>query len=174
MDPIIVFRSWEVVIVGTWIWLRRSTRFCRCLYEAMSNPHKDILACVFCSCLRTSSSLTRVCWVDLIKASMGLSVSKCRGLKCLPPFVNVWLFTWGLMCLLPFVDVWLFTWGLMCLPPFVDVWLLFWGLMCLPTFVDVWSFSDSSISFHMSYPVVVVEVLSINSSHVIMKHSGRS
>ena len=28
--------------------------------------------------------------------------------------------------------------------------------------------------FHMSYPVVVVDVLSINSSHVIMKHLGRS
>ena len=44
MDPIIAFRSWEVVIMGTWIWLRRSTKFRRCLYEAMSKPYKDMLA----------------------------------------------------------------------------------------------------------------------------------
>ena len=56
MDPIIAFRSWEIVVVGTWIWLSKSTRFCQRLYEAMSKPHKDMLACVFCSCLRTSSS----------------------------------------------------------------------------------------------------------------------
>ena len=56
MDPIIAFKSWEVVVVGTWIWLSMSTRFCWCLYETMSKPHKDMLACVFCSCLRTSSS----------------------------------------------------------------------------------------------------------------------
>ena len=61
MDPIIAFRSWEVVVFGTWIWLRNSTRFCRCLYEAMSKPHKDMLAYVFCSYLRTSSSSASVC-----------------------------------------------------------------------------------------------------------------
>ena len=61
MDPIIAFKSWEVVVVGTWIWLSMSTRFCWCLYETMSKPHKDMLACVFCSCLRTSSSLAGVC-----------------------------------------------------------------------------------------------------------------
>ena len=61
MDPIIAFRSWEVVVVRTWIWLSKSTRFCRCLYEAMSKPYKDMLACVFCSCLRTSSSSAGVC-----------------------------------------------------------------------------------------------------------------
>ena len=44
-----------------------------------------MLACVFFSCLRTSSSLAGVYWVDLFKASTGLSVSKCGGLKCLPP-----------------------------------------------------------------------------------------
>ena len=82
MDPIIAFRSWEVVVVGTWIWLRRSTRFGRCLYEAMSKPHKDMLAWVFHSCLRTSSSSASVCWVDLFKASIGLLVSKYGGLKC--------------------------------------------------------------------------------------------
>ena len=74
------------MVVGTWIWLKRSTtRFCWCLYEAMSKPHKDILACVFYSCLRTSSSSAGVCWVDLFEASTGLSVSKYGGLKCLPP-----------------------------------------------------------------------------------------
>ena len=81
----ITFRSWEVVVVGTWIWLSKSTRFFRCLYEAMSKHHKDILACVFCSYLRTSFSPTSVCWVDLFSASTGLSISKCGGLKCLPP-----------------------------------------------------------------------------------------
>ena len=50
----------------------------------MSKPYKDMLACVFCYCLRTSSSLASVCWVDLIKASTRLLVSKCGGLKCLP------------------------------------------------------------------------------------------
>ena len=40
MDLIIAFRSWEVVVVETWIWLSKSTRFCQCLYEAMSNPIK--------------------------------------------------------------------------------------------------------------------------------------
>ena len=64
--------------------------------------------------------------------------------------------------------------GLKCLPLFTRVWLFSWGLKCLPSFVDVWLFSYFGTSFHMSYPVVVVEVLSINSSHVIMKHSGRS
>ena len=80
----IAFRSCEVVVVETWIWLSRSTRFCRCLYEAMSKPHKDMLACVFYSCLRTSSSLPGVCWVDLFRASTGLLVSRYGGLKCLP------------------------------------------------------------------------------------------
>ena len=51
----------------------------------MSKPHKDMLACVFCDYLRTSSSSAGACWVDLFRASTGLSVSKCRGLKCLPP-----------------------------------------------------------------------------------------
>ena len=85
MDLIIAFKSWEVVVVGTWIWLSRSTRFCRCLYKAISKPHKDMLACVFCSCLRTSSSSASICRVDLFKVYTGLSVSKCRGVKCLPP-----------------------------------------------------------------------------------------
>ena len=66
------------------------------------------------------------------------------------------------------------SWGLKCLPLFVGVWLFTLGLKCLPPLVDVWLFLGSSTSFHMSYPVVVVEILSINSSHVIMKHSGRS
>ena len=51
----------------------------------MSKPHKDMLACVFCNCLRISSFSASVCWVDLFKVSTGLSVSKCGGLKCLPP-----------------------------------------------------------------------------------------
>ena len=84
MDPIIAFRSWEVVVMRTWIWLRRSTWFRRCLYEAMSKPYKDILACVSCSCLRTSSFSVGVCWMALFKASIGFFVSKCGGLKCLP------------------------------------------------------------------------------------------
>ena len=69
----------------TWIWLSKFTRFCWCLYEAMSKPYKDMLACVFYSCLRTSSSSASVCWVDLSRASTGLSISKYGGLKCLPP-----------------------------------------------------------------------------------------
>ena len=85
MDPIIAFKSWEVVVVGTWIWLSMSTRFCWCLYETMSKPHKDMLACVFCSCLRTSSSSAGVCCVDLFRASTRLSISKCGGLKRPPP-----------------------------------------------------------------------------------------
>ena len=95
----------------------------------MSKPHKDILAYVFYSCLRTSSSSAGVCWVDLFKASIRLSVFKCWGLKCLPPFV----------------DVWLFTWGLKYLPPFMDIWLSSWGLKCLPSFVDICLFSGSGI-----------------------------
>ena len=93
IDPIVAFRSWEVMVIGTWIWLSRSTRFCRCLYEAMSKPHKDMLAYVFCSCLRTSSSSVGVCWVDLFRASIRLSVSKFGGLKCLPPY-DVGNFGW--------------------------------------------------------------------------------
>ena len=50
----------------------------------MNKPHKDILACVFCSCLRTSSSSVGANWVDLFRASTRLLVSKCGGLKCLP------------------------------------------------------------------------------------------
>ena len=61
IDPIISFKSWEVVVVGTWIWLRRFTKLWLCLYEAMCKPHKDILACVFCNCLRTLSSSLGVC-----------------------------------------------------------------------------------------------------------------
>ena len=86
-----------------------------------------MLACVFYSCLRTSSSLVCVCWVNLFKASTRLSVSKCGGLKCLP-FCDMSNFcrslgsaSWGLKCLPQFVGVWLFTRGLKCLPPFVGV-----------------------------------------------------
>ena len=66
-----------------------------------------------------------------------------------------------------------FTWGLKCLPPFMDI-ELDWGSKCLPSFVDVWLFSGFGISFHTSYPMVVVNVLSINSSYVIVKYSGGS
>ena len=52
-----------------------------------------MLACVFYSCLRISSSLVRVYWVDLFKASTRLLVSKCGGLKCLPPY-DVGNFGW--------------------------------------------------------------------------------
>ena len=90
MDSIIAFRSWEVVVVRTWIWLSKSTRFCQCLYEAIRKPYKDMLACVFCNYLMTSSSSVGVCSVDLFRASTELS--KCGGLKCLPPFVGVWSF----------------------------------------------------------------------------------
>ena len=82
--------------------------------------------------------------------------------------------SWDLKCLPLFTSVWLFFWGLKCLPSFMDVWLFSWGLKCLPPFVGVWLFSCFGTLFHMSYPVTVAEVLSINSSHVIMKHSGRS
>ena len=156
-----------------------------------------MLVCVFCNYLRTSSSSAGVCWVDPFRASTRFSVSKCEGLKCLPPLamwaifvwslgsvfqglkclpliVGVWLFTWGLKCLPPFAGIELDSWSLKCLPPFMGIWLFTWGLKCLPPFTDVWLFSGSGISFHISYPVVVVDVPSINSSHVIIKHSGRS
>ena len=84
----------------------------------MNKPHKDMLACVFCSCLGASSSLANVCWVDLFKASIRLSVSKCGGLKCLPPFV-IWAIFVG--------SLGSESWGLKCLPPFEDVGLLNWG-----------------------------------------------
>ena len=74
------------MVVGTWIWLRRSTRF-QCLYKAMSKPHKDMLAYVFCSCLRTSSSSAGVCWLYLFKASTELFVSKCGGFEVSPSLV---------------------------------------------------------------------------------------
>ena len=64
--------------------MSKSTRFCWCLYEAMSKPHNDILACVFCNCLKTSSSSAGVCWMDLFKASIGLLVSKCGGFEVSP------------------------------------------------------------------------------------------
>ena len=40
-----------------------------------------------------------VCWVDLFKASIGLSVSRCGCLKCLPPYVGVGSFNWDSKCL---------------------------------------------------------------------------
>ena len=79
----------------------------------------------------------------------------------------------GLKCLPLLVCVWLFTWGLKCLPPFMDI-ELDWGSKCLPSSVDVWLFSGFGISFHTSYPMVVLNVLSINSSYVIVKYSGGS
>ena len=107
-------------------------------------------------------------WAILVESWGSVS----RGLKCLPLFLDVWLFSWGLKCLPSFVDVWLFSWGLKCLPPsFVGVWLFSWGLKCLSPFMDVWLFSCFGTSFHMSYPVMVAKVLSINSSLVIVKHS---
>ena len=78
--------------------------------------------------------------MDLFKASTGLLVSKCGGLKCLPLLVGVWLFTWGLKCLPPFIDVWLFSWGLKCLPPLVGIGLFDWGLKCLPP--NLWMLGD--------------------------------
>ena len=131
----------------------------------MSKPHKDMLVCVFCNYLRTSSSSAGVCWVDPFRASTRFSVSKCEGLKCLPPLAMWAIFVWSLGSVFQ---------GLKCLPLIVGVWLFTWGLKCLPPFTDVWLFSGSGISFHMSCLVVVVDVLSINSSHVIVKHSGRS
>ena len=99
IDPIITFRSWKVVVVGTWIWLRRSTKFWWCLYKAMSRPHKDILACVFYNYLRTLSSSLVVCWVDLFKAFIELSVSRCGSLKCLPLWCEQFLMGHLIQCL---------------------------------------------------------------------------
>ena len=88
-----------------------------------------------------------VCWVTLFKASIRLSVSKCGGLKCLPPpppmmwaiFVGSFrLMPWDLKCLYPFVDIESFDWGSKYLPPCVGAWLFNWGLKCLPTYVGVW------------------------------------
>ena len=59
-----------------------------------------------------------------ISVGFGFSVSKCGGLKCLPPFVDVGLFDQGLKCLFPFVGIGLLDWGLKHLPPFVGVVLL--------------------------------------------------
>ena len=87
-----------------------------------------MLACVFFSCLRTSSSSIGVYWVDLFKASTGLSVSKCGGLKCLPLVMyaifvrSLGSVSWGLKCLPPFVDVGFPNWGSKCLSPFVGAW----------------------------------------------------
>ena len=127
IGPIIAFKSWEVVVVGTWIWLKRSTRFWRCLYKAMSKPYKNMLACVFCNCLRTLSSSLGVCWVALFKASIVLFVSRCGGLKCLPPRVMWEIFdgsfdsvSWGLKCLPLYVDVGSFDRGL----KFLHMWML--------------------------------------------------
>ena len=87
------------------------------------------------------------------------------GFEVSPP-----LMMWAIL-----VESWeLVSQDLKCLLPFMSVWLFSWDMKCLPPFMDVWLFSYSGTSFHMSDPMVVVEVLSINSSHVIMKHSGRS
>ena len=88
-----------------------------------------------------------VCWVALFKASIRLFISRCRGLKCLPPRV-MWaifdgsfgLVSWGLKCLPLYVDVGSFDWGLKCLPLYVDVGSFDRGLKCLPLYVDVGSF----------------------------------
>ena len=48
----------------------------------------------------------------LFKASIGLSISKCGGLKCLPLFVDVGPFDWGLNCLPSFVGIGLCDWVL--------------------------------------------------------------
>ena len=61
------------------------------------------------------------CWVDLFKASIGLSVSRCGCLKCLPPYVDVGSFNWGSKCLPLYVVAWLLDWDLKCLPLFMDV-----------------------------------------------------
>ena len=58
----------------------------------------------------------------------GLSISKCGGLKCLPPFVDVGLFDWGLKCLPSFVDVRLFDWGLKCFSPICWCLVIWLGL----------------------------------------------
>ena len=70
-----------------------------------------------------------ICWVNFFKAFIGLSVSKCGGLKCLPPIVMWAIFdgsfssvSWGLKCLPPYADVGSFDWGSKCLPPYVGVW----------------------------------------------------
>ena len=140
MDPIIAFRSWEVVVVGTWIWLSKSTRFCRCLYKAMSKPHKDMLVCIFCSCLRTSSSLAGVCLMDLFRASTGLSVSKCGGLKCLPP-CDVGNFDWiiGIHIL-----------GFEVSPPIYGCLAIFLGFEVSPT---VCGYLVAYLGFEVSPPV---------------------
>ena len=60
-------------------------------------------------------------------------------------------------------------------PPVCEYLVVLLGFEVSPPVCGcVRQFSGSGISFHMSYPVVVVDVLSINSSYVIMKHLGRS
>ena len=104
----------------------------------MSKPHKDMLACVFFSCLRTSSSSVGVCWVDLFKASAWLSVSKCGGLKCLPPY-DMGNFGWiigisvlGFEVSPPICEYLVIYLGFEVSPPLGDVWLFSWGLKYLP------------------------------------------
>ena len=104
----------------------------------------------------------------LFKASIGLSISKCGGLKCLPLFVDVGSFHWGSNCLPLFVGIGLCDWGSKCLPPFIGIGLFDWDLKCLPRFMDVGLFVVSITSLHISYPIV--DVIPINSSHVIIKH----
>ena len=58
----------------------------------------------------------------LVDFGFGLSVSKCGGLKCLPPYVGIGSFNWGLKCLPLYVGVELFGWGSKCLPPCVGAW----------------------------------------------------
>ena len=58
----------------------------------------------------------------LVDFGFGLSVSKCGGLKCLPPFVGIGLLDYGWKCLPPFVGIGLLDWGLKCLLPYVGAW----------------------------------------------------
>ena len=91
----------------------------------MSKLHKDILACVLCSCLRTSYFLADVCWVDLFKALLLGCLSPNMGFE-VSPFVMWTIFVGSFRSV---------SWGLKCLPPFVDVGPFDWDSKCLPLYV---------------------------------------
>ena len=87
----------------------------------------DMLACVFCSCLRTSSSSASLCWVNLFKASTRLSVSKCGDLKCLPP-CDVGNFCWVIRFSILGFEV---------SPPICGCWVTELGFEVSPSIVGV-------------------------------------
>ena len=126
----------------------------------MNKPHKDILASIFCNCLRNLSSSLGVCWVALFKASIRLFASKCRGwsvsypydkgnfcwviqdgvlgFKVSPLICGCWAIWLGSEASTPVHRYWVVWLGFEVSPPIYGCWVIWLGFEVSPPIYGCW------------------------------------